>query len=78
MKKSRLVLMIFVFILILGGIGLFIKIKDRTIYNKNYVNGNSAGIYTMPGCSAKTVAPSFLPTRMTITGYIPWIPMETI
>ena len=43
MKKSRLVLMIFVFILILGGIGLFIKIKDRTIYNKNYVNGNSAG-----------------------------------
>lgn len=78
MKKSRLVLMIFVFILILGGIGLFIKIKDRTIYNKNYVNGNSAGNLYNAGLFCEDSGTIFLPTRMTITGYIPWIPMETI
>ena len=43
MKKSKLILLIFVIILILGGIALFTNLKDRTIYNKSYVNGNSAG-----------------------------------
>ncbi len=36
MKKSKLILLIFVIILILGGIALFTNLKDRTIYNKSY------------------------------------------
>ena len=35
MKKSKLILLIFVIILILGGIALFTNLKDRTIYNKS-------------------------------------------
>ena len=60
MKKSKLILLIFVFILILGGIALFTNLKDKTIFTMSEITtvtvpASLFSLLTTTACAASHV-----------------------